>query len=143
MPTTDEVLRSLSKWKYIITSDLKSAFFQIKVSDSSIKWLGTVTPYKGLRVYTRAAMGLRDSSEYLEEMLSRVPGDLLPQGVLVKIHDDLVIGGRTVDELQSNWIKVLQRLQQNNIFLSAEKTVICPMTVTILGWIWSQGTLKK
>ena len=26
MPTTDEVSRSLSKWKYIITSDLKSAF---------------------------------------------------------------------------------------------------------------------
>ena len=87
-------------------------------------------------------MGLRNSSEYLEEMLSRVLGDLLAQGVLVKIHDDLVIGGRTVDELQSNWIKVLQHLQQNNIFLSAEKTVICPMTVTILGWIWSQGTLK-
>ena len=87
-------------------------------------------------------MGLRNSSEYLEEMLSRGLGDLLAQGVLVKIHDNLVIGGRTVDELQSNWIKVLQCLQQNNIFLSAEKTVICPMTVTILGWIWSQGTLK-
>ena len=66
-------------------------------------------------------MGLRNSSEYLEEMLSRVLGDLLAQGLLVKIHDDLVIGGRTVDELQSNWIKVLQRLQQNKIFLSAEK----------------------
>ena len=66
-------------------------------------------------------MGLQNSSEYLQEMLSRVLGDLLAQGVLIKIHDDLVIGGRTVDELQSNWIKVLQRLQQNNIFLSAEK----------------------
>ena len=47
-------------------------------------------------------MGLRNSSEYLEEMLSRVLGDLLAQGVPGKIHDDLVIGGGTVNKLQSN-----------------------------------------
>ena len=91
MPTTDEVLRSLSKWKYIIISDLKSAFFQIKVSDSSMKWLGTATPYKSLCVYTIAAMGLRNSSECLEEMLSRVLGDLLAQGVLVLLEEELLI----------------------------------------------------
>ena len=67
-----------------------------------MKWLGTVTPFKGLRVYTRAAMGLKNWSEYLEELLSRVLGDLLAQGILVKIANDLFIEGNNMDELISN-----------------------------------------
>ena len=66
-------------------------------------------------------------------MLSRVLGDLLAQGVLVKIHDDLVIGGRTVDELQSNWMKVLQRLQQNNISCQLKKNCNLPYDCFYIG----------
>ena len=92
-----------------------------------------MTPFKGLRVYTRAAMGLNNSSEYLEKLLSRVLGDLLAQGILVKIADDVFIGGNTMDELISNWFIVLQRLSDNNLKLSTDKTIVCPTRAHILG----------
>ena len=40
----DEALRITANWNYIIVSDLKSAFFQIKAEKDSIKWLRTVLP---------------------------------------------------------------------------------------------------
>ena len=50
MSTTTEVITMLGKWKYIIKTDLKSAYFQMKMDLSSQKWLGTNSPYKGMFV---------------------------------------------------------------------------------------------
>ena len=61
------VLWKLSSWKYMIEIDLTKSFFQIPVAKSSIPFLGTVTPFKGLTVYLRSAMSMPDSSEYLRE----------------------------------------------------------------------------
>ena len=41
----------------------------------------------------------------------------------------------TISELYS-------RLKENNLRLSAHKTVIAPSWTVILGWIWSQGQLQ-
>ena len=62
-----------------------------------------MSPYNGIHVYTRVAMGLRSSLEYLDEILSRVLGDLIPRQIVVKIADDLIIGANTLDELFSNY----------------------------------------
>ena len=37
---------------------------------------------------------------------------------------------------------VLQALDRNNLCISAKKTIICPRSTTILGWIWTKDTLK-
>ena len=54
-------------------------------------YLATVTPFKGLRVYTRSAMGMPGSSEYLQELLSRVVGEELQEGFVTLIADDMMI----------------------------------------------------
>ena len=81
------------------------------------------------------------SSEYLEEKISRVLGDLIQEGFVCKIADDLYIGGDTIEELFNNYSKVLQRIQLNNLSLVPQKTVICPKKTGVLGWIWNSGTL--
>ena len=44
-------------WKYIVVSDLTSAFNQIPLEKDSLKYCGVVTQFRGVRVYTRCAMG--------------------------------------------------------------------------------------
>ena len=44
--------------------------------------------------------------------------------------------------LFKTWEIVLSRLQQAGLRLSAPKTVILPMSTTLLGWEWSQGKLS-
>jgi hypothetical protein len=66
----------------------------------------------------------------------------IQQGFVIKIADDIYICRNTIEELLENWEKVLQHLSQNNLCLSAAKTVICPTETTIFGWKWKNGTLS-
>ena len=70
------------------------------------------------------------------------PWPLLQDGTVAKIADDLYCGGNTPQELFCNWKRVLQALHNCNLRLSAHKTIICPKTTTILGWIWSASSLS-
>ena len=91
MPDVDSTLRRIAQWKYIFVMDLKSAFHQIPLAKSSMKYCGVVTPFKGIRVYARAAMGMPGSETALEELMSRVLGDLIQEGIVTKLADDLFL----------------------------------------------------
>ena len=142
MPDVDSTLRQIAQWKHIIATDLTSAFYQIPLAQESMKYCGVATPYRGVRVYTRTAMGMPGSETALEELMCRVLGDLLTSGVVAKIADDLYCGGNTPEELLHNWSLVLHALHNSGLHLSASKTIINPRSTTILGWIWSQGQLQ-
>ena len=106
-PTSNDVLRQLSAFQYIIKTDLTKAFFQIPLDKESIPYLGTITPFKGIRVYTRCVMGQPGSSEHLRELLTRVLGDFLTQGFLIIKDDDMYVGAQSINELLCHWEKVL------------------------------------
>ena len=72
----------------------------------------------------------------------RVLGNCIQDGIVTKLADDLYCGGNTLDELLSNWKRVLDSQQKSNLKLSPSKTVICPRSITILGWTWTQGVLS-
>ena len=141
MPDVDFTLRSIARWKYLITSDLIRAFYQIPLSKSSMKYCRVATTYRGVRVYTRCEMGMPGSETTLEELMFRVLGSCIQDGTVAKLADDLYCGGNTLDELLSNWKIVMDALQKSNL-KSHSKTVICPRSTTILGWIWTQGVLS-
>ena len=142
MPDVDSTLCNIAQWKYLISSDLTSAFYQILLSRSSMKYCGVATPFRGTRVYTRCAMGMPGSETALEELMCRVLGDCIQEGIVAKLADDLYCGGNTPDELLCNWKRVLETLQKCNLKLSPSKTIICPRSTTILGWVWTQGKLS-
>lgn len=142
LPDVDSTLRLIAQWSHIIVTDLTSAFYQIPLAKESMKYCGVATPFKGVRVYARSAMGMPGSETALEEVMCRVLGPLLQDGVVAKIADDLYCGSNTPLELLHNWKRVLQALHKCNLRLSAHKTIINPKSTTILGWIWSAGTLS-
>ena len=125
MPDVDSTLLSIARWKYLITSDLSSAFYQIPLSKSSMKYCRVATPYRGVRVYRRCAMGMPGSETALEELIFRVLGNCIQDGIVARLADDLYCGGNTLDELLSNWKRVLDALQKSNLKLPPSKTVIC------------------
>lgn len=110
MPNVDATLRLIAQWRCIIATDLTKAFYQIPLSKSSMKYCGVVTPFKGVRVYARCAMGMPGSETALEELTCRVLGDLLQQGQVAKVADDLYCGADTLEDLLAVWKKVLVAL---------------------------------
>lgn len=82
MPDVESVLRCIGQWKYLIVSELQNAFYQIPLSNESLKYCGVATPFRGVRVYTRCAMGMPGSETALEELMCRILGDLLQEGIV-------------------------------------------------------------
>jgi predicted aspartyl protease len=142
LPSVDETLRIIAGWNHLITSDMTKSYFQLELKKSSKKFCGVHTPYKGLRVYNVGCMGLPGVEVALEELTCLLLGDLVAQGKVAKLADDLYIGGETPEELLKNFEQVLHIMMEANIKLSSAKTVIAPKSITILGWIWSRGQLR-
>ena len=69
MPDVDSTLRLIAQWKHIVATDLTSAFYQIPLSRDSMKYCGVATPFRGVRVYARSAMGMPGSETALEELM--------------------------------------------------------------------------
>ncbi|CAC5396858.1 unnamed protein product [Mytilus coruscus] len=138
MPDVDSTLRTIAQWKYIIKSDLTSAFYQIPLAKDSMKYCGVATPYRGVRVYTRCAMGMPGSETALEELMCRIVGDFLQKGCVAKLADDLFCGGNIPEELLHTLGMLSSSLQKSGICLSPSKTVICPKSITILAFKRSQ-----
>ena len=49
MPDVDSILRTVAQWKFIIKTDLSSAFYQIPLAKESMKYCGVATPFRGVR----------------------------------------------------------------------------------------------
>ena len=142
MPDVDSILRHIAQWKYIGVTDLSSAFYQIHLDRHSMKYCGVVTPFRGTRVYARCAMGMPGSENALEELMCRMLGDLLKEGIVTKLADDLYCGGNAPDELIANWQRVLEALHRCGLSLLPAKTIIAPKKTVILGWVWEAGTIR-
>ena len=88
MHDIDSTLFQIAQWRHIITTDLTSAFYQIPLARESMKYCGVATPFRGVRVYARSAMGSvaqklpwRNSCvEYLETLFTK---ELLPRSPMM------------------------------------------------------------
>ena len=118
--------------------DLKSAFFQNHIDYEVLPYLGIMIPFGGLRVLTRSGQVLTGQSEELDELLSKILMDELKEGIVMKIYNDLVIGGNSLEEVVPNYTPVLHKFHLANIKVEPEKTVIFPESCDIVGWIWKK-----
>lgn len=127
------ILTFLAKHRYHIHADLFNSYFQIPVRKKDWQWLGVRTPFKGIRVLTRSGQGLLNSESELDELIARVLGQELADGICYAERDDIIIGGETIDDTITNWNRVLGKLKSANLKLSPSKVKIFPMDIEIFG----------
>lgn len=108
-----------------------------------MRYCGIVTIYKGVCVYTWSAMGMPGSETTLEKLMCRVLGDHLQASrICFKISWRPVLWRKHSWRIWQHLISVMTALDTCGLRLSATKTIICPRSTTILGWIWTRGTLS-
>ena len=59
------ILKIIETPEFTIYADLASSYFQIKIDRKLWKYLGVMTPYRGIRVLTRLGQGLVNSDKGL------------------------------------------------------------------------------
>ena len=129
-----KALKFLARWKYYIFADLQNSYFQIHLAKRDWCWTGVMTPFKGVRVLTRAGQGLLNSEAELDELLERVLGPHISSGICQIARDDIQIGGNTLDQAIRHWDIVLTALCENNLKLTAKKVRFFPQETEIYGW---------
>lgn len=73
------------------------------------------------------------SETCLEGLMSCVLGELVQEGCVAKIANNLYVGGNSPEDVLHNWHCILTRLLlHNNLWLS---TLTCPKKATVLGWV--------
>ena len=127
------VMTFIAKHKFHIHADLLNSYFQIPVRKQDWQWLGVRTPFRGVRVLTRAGQGLLNSETELDELVSRVLGDEILSGFCHAERDDIIIGGDTIDKTIDNWNTVLTKLNDNNLKVAASKVKIFPKDIEVFG----------
>ena len=85
-----------------------------------------MTPFGGLRVLARSGQRLLGQSEELEKLLAKIFHDEIKNGKVIKIQDDIIIGGATQLEAARNYILVLEKLHLANLRVEPNKTLIFP-----------------
>ena len=139
-PTSSKnILSFLAKHKYHIYADLHNSYFQIPIARKDWQWMGVRTPFKGVRVLTRAGQGLLNSEHDLDELISRILGNELAKGICYAERDDIAVGGQTIQEAILNWKTVLTKLNENNMKISPNKVKIFPEDIEVFGWRIKNG----
>ena len=139
VPKINDIFIKLGRWKHVICLDLYNGYFQLKMHDSAVPWLGVQTPFGGMRVMARAGQGLMGMAEEFEELTSKILKEEMSEGICAKIVDDIYIGGSTQQEAALNYVRILDKFNNANIKVSPEKTSVFPSSVDVLGWIWREG----
>ena len=99
----------IARSKFVVHLDLSNYFYQCGLQKADIQYLGTVHPYKGLKVYTVDPQGLKGISERSYEKLLRICGDMIQEGRLAQMADGLHVLGDSIPELAKNYEQVLVR----------------------------------
>ena len=107
---TDDIIIALGRWKEIIIFDMYNGYFQIKMSDDSIPWMGIQNPFGGNRAICRSGQGLLGQAEEFDEVLAKFLKEELRGGICAKIVDDIYIGGESQIVATHNYIKILSKL---------------------------------
>lgn len=129
LPRINDILASLGNAKYFCVLDLREAYAQMEVADESQEYL-TINTHMGLFRYRRLIFGVSCAPTIFQSMM-----DQIIQGLLwvICFIDDLLIGGKSLEECIENVQRCLKRLDEYNVKVKWEKCNFFKKSVTYLG----------
>ena len=142
----EKIFASVASWKYMAEIDAKDCYFQIpmrtdKKNKKKLAYMCIKTAL-GTLCFTRAAMGLLGMDVFQDEMMQRIFGDLILQGKLVTLADNIYFGADTLEGLAALLEEVLSRCEAADLRIKPSKVHINLKSADILGHHWSEGRLS-
>ena len=126
--------------------DFRDMYWQIKfnldsMSDRKQLQFLCIRTIGGTLAYARGPNGLLGMDSYCEELTDKVLGDLVLQGKVAKIADNIYFGGKTIEEMHQIFETIMERCQKANLRIKPSKIKINVENADILGLQWDKGTL--
>lgn len=133
MPLIDDIIVNLGGCEWFTKIDLKDAFRQIGLTKETRQYTAFVTGTGHHLEHTRLPFGWKNSPPIFQRHITRVLGDLLNDPRVSVYVDDIVCGSKTKDENDELTYKIIQRLDEHGMIISAKKSEFSQRSVVLLG----------
>jgi RNase H-like domain found in reverse transcriptase/Reverse transcriptase (RNA-dependent DNA polymerase)/Integrase zinc binding domain/Integrase core domain len=138
IPLIDDLLVNKSDARWFTVLDLKGAYTQLCVSESTKQILG-INTIKGLYVYNRLPFGVKPAASIFQSAMDKILEGI--DNVQAYI-DDVLIWGKDPIELCETMKQVFERLTQYNVKVNLEKCQWMVKEVKYLGHRITQEGIK-
>jgi hypothetical protein len=140
LPRVSNIIDNLRNARFLSTIDLKSAFWQIPLDDTSKEKTAFALPGKGLFHFKVTPFGLVNASQTQQRLM-----DILFHSSEDKVWaylDDIVICSSTFDEHISLLNKVIETLKKANLTVNVDKCKFARSSMRYLGYIVDRDGIR-
>jgi hypothetical protein len=131
IPHVPDTIQKAQGFKYFIDLDLQNAFHQVPLGPKTRRLLGIRTPW-GLFEPKFLPEGVGPASSYLQKVVVDIFADM--QDFTITIFDNILICANTLDELYTNFERVLDRCIERNVYCKFSKTFLGLTEATFFGY---------
>ncbi len=136
----EELMTRLSGYTHFAALDLVSGYHQVPLTTTARELTAFATP-NGLYEFTRVPFGVKTAPAAFQCMMTEVFSGLV--GDICEVFvDDIVVKGRSIDDLAKNLDRVLSRLHQHHLTVNPTKTTLCAQEVEYLGHLVSGSGVR-
>jgi len=141
LPRVDELLDKLKGAKYFTKLDLRWGYnnVRIKIGD---EWKAAFKTNKGLYEPLVMFFGLCNSPATFQNMMNDIFLMETDEGWILIYIDDILIFSKEKEDLQKLTLRVLKKLQENDLFVNLDKCTFEAKEVDYLGMIVSENQIK-
>ncbi|XP_031783173.1 uncharacterized protein LOC116416909 [Nasonia vitripennis] len=141
LPQMDAILDRLRCARYLSKIDLRQAYFQVKMEESSKKYTAFAVPGYGLWQFTRMPFGLINAPMTLQRLVDTLFGpEDTPQ--IFGYLDDIVIATDSFEEHKIKVRYVLQKLISAGLTINPKKCQFCVSQIKYLGFVLDKDGLR-
>lgn len=141
LPHISGLLSRLKDTHFISGIDLKDAFLQIRLSESSKEKTAFAIPGKPLYQYKFMPFGLCNGPQTMSRLMDRVIPSRLRENVFIYL-DDLLVCSPDFDSHLKLLGEVSDCLRSAKLTINVSKSKFCQREIKYLGYVVGQGCLK-
>ena len=136
----------ISNWKVLGELDFADMYWQLKFdldtpkARNQLQYL-CIRTAQGTMAYARGPNGLLGMDSVTDELTDKMFGDMVLEGKLVKLADNLYFGANSIDELHEIFSEIMKRCALADLRIKPSKIKLNIANADILGLHWSRGTL--
>jgi Reverse transcriptase (RNA-dependent DNA polymerase) len=120
LPLVSDLLDKLKGVQWFTKLDIRWGYHNIRIKDGD-QWKGVFKTNRGLFEPMVMFFGLCNSPATFQAMMNDIFRDMIDEGWIVIYMDDILIFSKDLREHQERTRRVLQRLQEHDLYLKAEK----------------------
>ena len=140
IPKIEDLFLTLNGAQYFSTMDLSKAYYQLPLTERAQRISNFTTPL-GTFSWLRMPMGLKNSGSCFQRLMEKVFADMNLAELIVFL-DDILVHGKTLEELEERTIAALDRLRRFKLKLDPKKCMFGASEVKHLGFRISREGIK-